>query len=109
MDGRHRHSMDMYHRQVEGAEAASGRGVNLRYGSQVARVLRVTRVARHGIDDGTGMDEAGWGWNGWAQHGRWDGQGRWPANEGGWASADGLWEVVQMKSGGLGTRVSRGM
>ena len=39
MDGWHRCSMDMCHRQAEGAEAASGRGTNLRYGSQVAGVL----------------------------------------------------------------------
>jgi len=38
-DGQHRCSMDMCHRQVEGAEAVSGRGSNLRYSSQVAGVL----------------------------------------------------------------------
>ena len=37
----------------------------------------------HGLVAGMGMNEAGWGWNGWAQRGGWDGQDRWPANEGG--------------------------
>ena len=47
-------------------------------------------------------------WLGIAWQMGWDGQDQWPANEGGWVSADGLWEVVQMKWGGLGTWVSCG-
>src|SRR6266481_9834853 len=37
----------------------------------------------HGLADGTGVNEAGWGWNGWAQRDGWHGQDQWPANEGG--------------------------
>jgi len=50
----------------------------------------------HGLADGTGVNEAGWGWNGWAQRGGWHGAG---------GSMDGQWG--RQTGGSTGSNKSR--